>query len=229
MTKGSCTGCHGGNPRSGRKNIAHQGVIAGRYAHFTLGPGPRVREGERLIELYACRRCHGVAGRGNRLAVSLDLVPSRRSAGEIAAAIRLPAKGMPAFGLHEDGIASIVNALYHGARQKRETAGVPLRVHFTAPAKRGEDLFSRRCGPCHRALTEQLGAVGTGDAGPNLSGLFSGHYLRTDNGDKGWTEKRLLLWVNNPRAVKPLARMRPVAFSPREIAELKRILQTQAQ
>ncbi|MBL0226846.1 MAG: hypothetical protein IPQ16_15140 [Geobacteraceae bacterium] len=37
VERGVCISCHRGNPASGRRNIAHQQSIAGRYAAFTLG------------------------------------------------------------------------------------------------------------------------------------------------------------------------------------------------
>lgn len=46
---------------------------------FTLGDEVLKRDGERLMEELACRRCHRSAGRGNALAANLDDTAVRKS------------------------------------------------------------------------------------------------------------------------------------------------------
>lgn len=223
--RGACSACHRGNPAAGRKEIAHQRLIAGRFASFTLGETPVVREGERLMERLACRRCHVGGGRGNRLATNLDTLLETRPLGEIAAAIRSPAVGMPDFRLDEEQVVQLVNAVLGGAHTPGGPAGKrPLVVHFENRDKPGKDLFTRNCGACHRALTARLGMIGRGDNGPNLSGLLSPWYPRTFREREGWSAGRLKKWLENPRAVRPWSRMRPLELSAAEFGELTEIL-----
>jgi cytochrome c2 len=64
------------------------------------------------------------------------------------------------------------------------------------------------------------GPLGSGDAGPNLSGLFTPSYPRTARGEAAWTEAALADWLANPRGVRPWTTMPPVRL---EEAERRRI------
>ena len=219
--QGGCVGCHRGNPGSDRKNIAHHRLIAGRFARFTLGETAELYEGKRLLELYGCRRCHVSAGKGNRLATPLDTLADVRNPEEIVAAIKAPAQGMPDFRLTEQQAVLLVNAVLAGARQGRvQDREQPLRVHFEPDQGGKENVFTRKCGPCHRVLTERQGVLGKGDIGPNLSGLFSAYYPKTFDQGKAWTGERLRHWLVNPRAVRAGARMPPIELSAAEFREL---------
>lgn len=223
--RGVCTSCHRGNPASDRKNIAHAQIIAGRYAGFTLGETAEVRVGMELIGQYACRRCHVVAGRGNRLAANLDLAAARKAPPELAKAMLQPAEGMPDFRLSEQGQTAIINALLAAALAKKPSNDVqPQVVHFSRSAESGRDIFSRKCGQCHRILSLRYGALGRGDIGPNLSGLLSPFYPQTFRTTERWTEARLADWLKNPRRTRPWALMQPVALSRAESAELATIM-----
>lgn len=221
--QGSCSDCHRGNPAAARKSIAHAGLLAGRYAAFTLPGSPVVKEGERLLEQFACRRCHVSGGRGNRLAASLDTVAAERSPAEIVAAIGTPAEGMPRFAIGDAQMTAVVNGLYCGGTRGKRGKERPRVVFFE---KRGaaDDLFTRKCGSCHRLLSERLGALGRSDAGPNLSGLLTPHYPRNAGPGVPWTEQRLKDWLYNPRTVRPWSLMQPVRLSDGELHELMRIL-----
>lgn len=207
--------------------MAHHLLIPGRYARFTLGDTPEVRWGNRLLEQLACRRCHVSGARGNRLATSLDTLPPARPPGEIAAAVLSPARGMPDFRLDEAQAAAIVNALFAGARtagqRERER---PLAVHFEKSGPAAEDVFSRRCGPCHRMLTMGRGLLGAGTVGPNLSGLFSPSSPPAAADGKPWTVERLEERLRNPRRASPLALMPPVPLAAAEWKELKDLFGT---
>lgn len=224
--QGDCVGCHRGNSGSTRKNIAHQRLIAGRFARFTLGETSALNEGKRLLEQYACRRCHVSAGKGNRLATPLDTLADTKKTEEVAAAIKAPAQGMPDFRVTERQAVLLVNAILANARHVlSQHQAQPLRVHFD-PAQSGkENIFSRKCGACHRALTENQGLLGRGDIGPNLTGLLSGYYPKTFGEGRVWAGERLKRWLENPRAVRPGARMPPVELSPAEFSELVETLQ----
>ena len=225
--RGVCTDCHHGNPDSERKNIAHQRLIPGTYIRFTLGDLTEVRAGRQLMELCACRRCHVSGGTGNRLATNLDDVPDRKTPGELVASIRHPALAMPDFGLDEERAVTIVSALLANARNRKgATKDAPLVVHFDRTATGRKDIFTRKCGACHQALTARMGIVGSGGIGPNLSGLLTPWYPKTYGNSKAWTVPRLARWLKNPRAVRPWARMQPVALTDSEFAKLEQIIRT---
>ena len=227
--KGSCRTCHGGNPDAGRKEIAHHRLVAGRYARHTLGDVAEVRAGVKSIGHFACRRCHVVGGRGNRLSISLDLSARHLEPERLAHAIRQPASAMPDFRMTDDQVTSVVNALlaeFGVSAKQAARAERPRVVHFDVAGGAGGDPFSRQCGGCHRALSERLGALGNGAVGPNLSGLFSAYYPLAYAGDTPWTPQRLEGWLANPRKMRPAATMRPMKVTPEEVREIGRILST---
>jgi cytochrome c2 len=223
--RGDCSSCHRGNPASDRKNIAHDSLITGPYASFTLGETAPGRAGQRLIKQYACLRCHVISGQGNRLATSLDLAANRKAPPELAKAIMLPSEGMPDFRLNEQGKIAIINALLAaGQKHRPENPTQPQIVHFSSTVDSGHDLFSKKCGPCHRFLSQRYGALGKGNIGPNLSGLLSPFYPRSFRNNEPWTEARLRGWLQNPRRIRPWALMQPVILTRAELAELVSIV-----
>lgn len=223
--RGKCTSCHRGNPVSNRVNIAHYGLIAGRFARFTLKDDYVVREGRRLLDQFSCRRCHVVAGQGNRLATNLDSLRFERNPEEIAAAIIKPALGMPNFSVTDRQAVILVNAILAGAEESQASQkSQPNAVHFDTGNGRQKDVFSRKCGACHRALTERRGVVGLGNIGPNLSGLLSRWYPKTFRNGGEWSRKGLEEWLRNPRMVRNQARMQPVELTRVEFDELVELL-----
>lgn len=225
---GSCTACHRGNPDSDRENIAHQGLIAGRYARFTLRDEQQSRNGKRLLKQYACRRCHVIGGTGNRLSVNLDQATVRRSPEQLAASLRRPVQNMPDFRLVETQVTELVNALLLAAcYQPKTTAVRPQVVHFNQTSETGKDIFSVKCGSCHRVLTERLGGLGRGEAGPNLTGLLTPWYPETYRAVEGWNAERLRRWLDNPRAIRSGARMLPVKLTEQEFSDLVGILRVE--
>ncbi len=224
--RGGCSGCHRGNPVSERKNIAHAGLRAGKYARFTLGDPLQIKAGERLMTQFACRRCHVSGGRGNRLAVSLDDAAVRKTAGELALSIRRPVANMPTFALDEETVTALVNAVLVQAQGHEAATAAPVRVHFSTSGKKSSDIFSTKCGSCHRILSQRLGAAGTGDVGPNLSGLLSEWYPATYKNSEAWSPRNLRSWLKNPRESRPLAKMLPVQLTGEELKELESIIIT---
>lgn len=218
-----CSDCHLGNPASERKNIAHAGLRAGKYSRFTIWDETRRKEGERLMAQLGCRRCHVSAGRGNRLAGSLDDAASRKTAGELVLSIRRPVAAMPDFGLDDEWTTTLVNAVFAGSQGRQTAEAAPVRIHFNNSGSKSEDIFSKKCGGCHRAVSERLGAVGTGETGPNLSGLFSEYYPTTFRNGEAWTARNLGAWLKNPREIRPWARMLPVALTGAEMKELEKV------
>jgi len=225
--KGGCSLCHRGNPASERKNIAHAGLLPGKYVRFTLGGRAEAGEGERLMERLACRRCHVSGGHGNTLAVSLDAA-ARKTGGELALSIRNPVANMPDFRLNEGQITTLVNIIFAGAQGRETSEAVPVRVLFATSGKKNADVFSTKCGSCHRLLSQRLGAVGTGEIGPNLSGLFTRYYPKTFRNSEVWTPRDLNLWLKNPREIRPWARMLPVMLTEAETKELVSAIQLSA-
>lgn len=222
--KGGCSLCHRGNPASERKNIAHAGLLPGKYARFTLGDRAEAWEGERLVDRLACRRCHVSGGRGNILAVNLDAAAVRKTGGELALSIRNPVANMPDFRLNETQITTLVNAVFAGSQGRKTDESAPVRVHFNTSGKKNPDIFSTKCGSCHRILSQRLGAVGTGEVGPNLSGLFTQYYPKTFRNGEAWTAQNLNTWLKNPRGIRPSARMLPVALTGAETKDLLSII-----
>jgi cytochrome c2 len=198
-------------------------LVRGKYAHFTIRDAV-LKEGERLMERGACRRCHVSNRRGNRLAASLDTLKQSKTPEELSSAIRSPALGMPDFRFSDSQITALVNAVLSGQEAtKVPKKELPLVLHLAGKKSR-EDIFTGKCGACHRVLSEYKGALGKSDSGPNLSGLLSPHYPKTYKSDQAWTVERLRQWLKNPRLTRPLGRMPPVALSEKEFGELVDIL-----
>lgn len=204
---GSCADCHRGDPAALRKEIAHHRLLTGRAAAHARPGDPAVPEGERLVERLACRRCHVVAGAGNRLATDLDRVVRQRDQEELKRSLFAPAENMPRFGLEERQIETALAFLLRSADPDRAEAS--YRIRFAKLEAKDGSVFDEHCGGCHRALTPG-GPLGRSSAGPNLSGLLSPYYPRTVGHGTGWSERDLDLWIENPRALRPDAAMRPV-------------------
>ncbi|MHB8773099.1 MAG: selenite/tellurite reduction operon c-type cytochrome lipoprotein ExtS [Syntrophales bacterium] len=222
---GTCTGCHRGNDRSSRKEIAHHDLIAARFAHFTLADSPVTGRGRVLIEDLACRRCHTARGTGNRLAADLDGTAPKVSPPDIFNSIKTPVQFMPNFHCDDTQIISMVNAVL--AEEKSAVDGKAQQVqvvHFAEDKSHDEHRFVTQCGPCHKVLSKQFGGLGSGDIGPNLSGLFSEFYPRTYRQAERWTPARLKKWLQNPRAIRPNARMRPARLTEDELTILQETL-----
>jgi cytochrome c2 len=221
--RGECTGCHLGNAASLRKNIAHAGIRAGKYTRFIMADAGRVKSQELLLEQYACRRCHLSSGRGNHLAANLDSSAIRNTAQQLASSIRQPVAGMPDFGMNDDRVTTLVNAILTGSKGHENDTLLPVKVHFSV-GRQGADVFSTKCGSCHQLLSRRLGALGTSRIAPNLSGLLTEYYPKTFRYNDVWTFRKLEVWLKNPRDVKPLAGMLPVVLKKTELNELDSIL-----
>ncbi|GFO69282.1 cytochrome c [Geomonas limicola] len=217
---GSCETCHRGDGRSDRLSIAHRDLVRGRYAWSALAGSPPLVRGEKLLELFACRRCHTLAGKGNHLAGDLDRLGKSATTGQLVRAIRSPAFFMPDFQVPEQQVDDLVVAILAGARKgDRGGKEAPQLVHFER--KRGEQsVFQKQCGPCHKALTATWGGLGRGNIGPNLSGLLSKFYPKTWQQGERWTPDSLRKWLENPRAHRPVTQMQPLLVKKDEIERL---------
>jgi cytochrome c2 len=222
---GTCVDCHRGNAQTDRLAIAHHDLIPGRFAKFTLGRTPAVERGRKLLETFACRRCHIITGKGNRLAADLDGLLSARQPQLVFDAIRTPPLFMPDFRFDDRQIIDLVNALLAGAKQGgAKGAEKPAVVHFDEGKQTGKNPFVMLCGQCHKALTEKFGGLGKGDFGPNLSGLFSLFYPETFRDRAPWRGESLRKWLANPRRLRPNARMQPILLKAGELQGLADIL-----
>jgi mono/diheme cytochrome c family protein len=217
VREGSCPECHRGNPDAARKELAHERLLTGHAAEVGLPGGLALREGERLIESLACRRCHAIGGRGNRLATSLDAVVWKRAQADLVSSIREPVEYMPDFSLDEDQAEAVVAFLLKSGSPDRPQD--TYRVHFARGRATATGVFERECGGCHRFLGP-AGPVGKGGAGPNLSGLFTPFYPATAPGGRRWTREALREWLGNPRASRAQTTMPPVALGEDEFREL---------
>jgi mono/diheme cytochrome c family protein len=217
LREGSCHDCHRGNPGAAREELAHERLLAGRAAEIRLPTSFALREGRRLVEALACRRCHTIGGKGNRLATSLDGVVWKREQAELVGSVRAPVENMPDFGLDEAQAEALAAFLLKSGHpdQPQDT----YRVHFSRPASALATVFHKECGGCHRLLG-RTGPVGTGNAGPNLSGLFTPFYPDTAPGDRRWTERALADWLRNPRAFRAHTTMPPVALGEDDLSKL---------
>jgi len=223
VERGECLRCHRGNPSATRKNIAHHGLIAGRYSRFLLAADPVLQQGRQLLDQYACRRCHVIGGKGNRLSVSLDHSARRRTPEELDFVIAKPTDSMPDFRTSEAQRRALVTALLAESEIADRSGSGPRVVHFSDVAM-GKDIFSVKCGGCHRILTTRWGGLGRGVVGPNLSGLLSEFYPATFRNGQPWNEERLRDWLKNPRQIRPAAVMQPVTLTEKEFQELLGII-----
>lgn len=228
VQRGGCTGCHGGNDRTDRKRVAHDGLIPSKYSWFTIPNSPHTEQGKRLIDLYACRRCHSAEGRGNRLAMDLDTLKRTRRPEEIAHSIEKPAQCMPDFHLSEGEVADLVNAVLAGGIKGIKRSGeIPIAVHFTEEGKTDDNIFEWKCGGCHRILTEKYGGLGRGNIGPNLSGFLTPFYPKSLRGHERWSAEKLRRWLENPRRVMENAAMPPIPLKSDEFGRIADILNEQ--
>lgn len=218
---GSCSDCHRGREPATRKELAHERLIRGRAAEHHLCDATAPGEGARLVDALACRRCHTVAGTGNQLATELDRVVWQREQDALVASISDPVEGMPPFGLDRSRAETIVAFLLRSGDPHATQEA--YRVRFERHASPATTVFERQCGPCHRALTPAK-RLGTGTAGPNLSGLFTPFYPRTARHDGAWTRQSLTDWVDNPRSARAATTMPPVALSGTELQQVTREL-----
>jgi len=210
VREGACHDCHRGDPGAEREELAHERLLTGRAAEHRLEDGLAPRNGRRLVETLACRRCHTIGGKGNRLAANLDAVVWKREQTQLVISIREPVENMPKFGLDHAQAEAIVAFLLRSGRP--DPPQDTYRVHFARGASPSPTVFEKECGGCHRFLGP-VGPVGTGSAGPNLSGLFTPFYPPTAPDERAWTEKALVEWLRNPRAARPHTTMPPVALS----------------
>ncbi len=227
VEQGICAGCHHGNQRTSRKGLAHSGLIRGRYASFTNSRSAEVLSGIQLAEKAACRRCHVLNDTGNRLATNLDSLLWTAQPEAIRSALVNPALYMPIFHFSELDLNRLVTTvLAGGLKAGKALREPPMVVHFSAAESAKQNIFVKNCGSCHKLLSKRDGGLGVGIVGPNLSGLLSKFYPQTFEDNKTWDEEKLKRWLENPRAVRKNAVMRPVPLKPEEWDQLLKTFAT---
>ena len=227
-SQGACTDCHRGHPGTTRRDIAHDRFVPGRFATFGQEDSLVVKRGTNLTEKAGCRRCHTLGGKGTTLASNLDRTAVATPPLELEESIRQPVALMPDFRFGSDDLAALVTLLLkEGVASPRQDSETPLVIHFEKEGAASENIFAKRCGGCHRALTVKEGGLGDGETAPNLSGLLTPHYPRSaekPGKDAPWSEKDLEEWLKNPRKLRPLTRMLPIAFKEGEFQQLLQTL-----
>ena len=224
---GTCISCHRGDERSARLAIAHRDLIQAKFSWFAIAESQPLQRGEKLLVVFACRRCHTTAGKGNHLASNLDRLPLNTTPQKIFEAIKHPALFMPDFSFDDRQITDLVNAILAGAIKNGRNAGeTPQVVHFEGVKPRTDNIFEKQCGSCHKILTDAFGALGKGNIGPNLSGLFSEFYPATLKDNGRWTAGILKKWLENPRKIREHSQMRPIPLKKAEFELLLPILAT---
>lgn len=215
--QGSCSHCHRGNQQTNRTDLAHSGLIAGQYAGFTNQHSPVVQAGKKLAEQTACRRCHTLQKSGNRLASNLDSLLWTAQTGAIRKALIEPALFMPNFHFSAADLDRLITVILAGGAQTgRADKEPPQIVFFSNTDTQKQHVFVKQCGGCHKLLSKRDGGLGSGTAGPNLSGLLTRFYPPTFEGNREWTEDRLKRWLKNPRESRPQTLMRPMVLTPTE-------------
>jgi cytochrome c2 len=219
---GRCTACHRGNPDSSRENIAHSGLLTSAYSVFYVSPDT-VELGGRLVQSSACRRCHISASKGEPAAVSLDDTAKDKTGEYLADKIKHPNEFMPDFAFSDSEITAIVNYLLLRSASAESGEREPFVTFIKSDA---QDVFTNKCGACHRMISRRHGGKGDGDIAANLSGFFS-EYFSSDVLEQGrrWDSELLLKWVKNPRSIKKTAVMPPVVLTPQEESELIRMFE----
>ena len=224
---GTCVDCHQGNPGTLRRPIAHDRLVAGEYVRFRLPKSVIAEDGRRLISQFACRRCHWIAGSGNRLAADLDRTRLKTLPDRLATAIRTPAIFMPDFYFSERIIITLVNAILDSNAAASMSGEFFRVIHFERSGEHGDNIFNQRCGSCHRILTRQYGGLGQGNIGPDLSGFLTGFYPQNYMNGLRWDMNGLKIWLNNPRQIRKFAPMLPIQLSNDEIKRLASLFQDQ--
>ena len=207
----NCIMCHRGNSSTSRKDIAHYKLIKGKYALFTDKHSIKTQQGIKIIENAACIRCHNIGKSGAALASDLNSAVKRLSTNEIIKAIKEPVINMPLFQFNDKYMESLITGIYYYTIPENSKSITQI-VHFQNN-EAGNNIFQKKCGTCHKALTN-TGALGTSEDAPNLSGLAKIYpdYLNRNH----WNKTLLDKWLTNPRSLKKNAVMPIIELTDKE-------------
>ncbi len=207
----NCTLCHRGDSSTSRKDIAHYKLIKGKYATYTDKSSQKTQKGIKIIENVACTRCHNIGKSGATLASDLNSAVKRLTTDEIIKAVKEPVANMPLFQFNDEDMEALITGIYYYTIPE-DSKSITQIVHFQNNAA-GNDIFQKKCGTCHKALTS-TGALGISEDAPNLSGLVKVYpdYLNGRN----WNKDLLDKWLTNPRSLKKNAVMPVIELTDEE-------------
>lgn len=212
-----CTTCHRGIDSTSRKNIAHFNLITGKFADFLFN-SKDISDAKRIIEDAGCRRCHLIAEKGNHLARDLYFTGKNREGEYISKMIKEPNEYMPNFNFDNATVVKIAKFIIFDGTVRRESKISPYPVYLDSEEK---NIFSEKCGRCHKALLKGIGPAGKGDIGPNLSGIFTDYYKPfTFEKDRKFDENLLKKWLKNPRSINKNTTMPIINLSDSELKDL---------
>jgi mono/diheme cytochrome c family protein len=218
---GSCIVCHNGNGNTSRIKLAHENILDKRYAFFLIKDNWRVFKGNLLIKDAACKRCHTIGDSGNFLATNLNISTQEKDIKTLTNAIKNPFLYMPQFNFTKEQIVYIINGLLYNAFYNKSHTGGYITVHFDINGER-KNIFTSKCGKCHKVILKQIGPLGEGERGPNLSGLFTNEY-RSLQEVEGWNKKTFKKWLKNPRKIKKNALMPVIKLKSDELEDIVKI------
>ena len=219
-TYGTCRSCHRGIEKSSRKNIAHHMLIFGKHSYFRFKKNKNRVDGEKIIDDSGCRRCHTIGNKGGLLASNLDISINNIDIEELIENVVEPATYMPDFQFRDIQLTSIINGLLSegfGFESNTEYVVVHLDENQSG------NLFSDKCGGCHKTLSKNYGGLGSEDVGPNLSGLFTKFFPNMSD-VKIWNEDNVKKWLKNPREIKKITLMPVLGLKERDIDSIIDIL-----
>ena len=219
---GACVYCHRGIDKTTRKAIAHYKLIRGGNASFRFDEHSYVLKGKEVIKNAGCRRCHVIGGKGNLLSANIDISVKNNNMDEILKSIKHPVEYMPDFHFDDDQINIIVTALLNEGFDEITRMDYVV-VHFEEE-KGDKSLFSKKCGNCHKIISNPSGGLGNGRVGPNLSGLYS-EYFPNISGIDIWSKEKLKGWLRNPRDIKKTTDMPVLELQSNELKEILEILE----
>ena len=113
--------------------------------------------------------------------------------------------------LNDEDIEALITGIYYYTIPEGSKS-ITQVVHFQDNAA-VNDIYQKKCGICHKALTS-AGALGTSEDAPNLSGL-SKVYPDYLNG-RHWNKELLDKWLINPRSLKKNAVMPIIELTDKE-------------
>lgn len=159
----NCKLCHRGDSTTSRKDISHYKLIKGKYASYTDESSPKTQKGIKIIKNAACTRCHNIGKSGAFLASDLNSAVKRLTTDEIIKSIKEPVVNMPLFQFNDTDIEALITGIYYYTIPEGSKS-ITQVVHFQDNAT-GNDMFQKKCGICHKALTN-AGALGTSEDAP---------------------------------------------------------------
>jgi len=215
----SCIICHRGNPNTRRLDIAHENIISGKYLLYKI-EGKTAKDSVNLINQLGCRRCHIVGKNGNRKGNNLNNIMIKKTIKNIRDSILNPSDYMPNFNLSEENIVLLINGLLLESEKGDYKGG---KNFFYIKRDLKENLFNKKCGKCHKLISDKTGPIGKGDIAPNLSSIFSQYYPKTKN-LKLNTPEELIKFLKNPRYHNRSNIMPVVEIKKKEAEEIIKLL-----